>query len=86
MYALKVVNKCTYFYVGMNHTMVTTTCVIDYPLYNHCLGYVISFCHILMYVLNSNGARRAPTPAALTQVESSRISVKLPDIFRTSSI
>ena len=46
----KIVNNFTYFYVGMNHTMVTTTGVVDYPLYNISLGYVISFCHILIHV------------------------------------
>ena len=82
----KVVNKCTYFYVGMNHTMVTTTCVIDYPLYIHCLGYIISFCHILIHVCSKFKWRATGSNAhALTQVESSWISVKLPDIFRTSS-
>ena len=75
-----IVNKCTYFYVGMSHTMVTTIGVIDYLLYNPCTGYVISFCDILIHVC-SKFKWRAPTPAALTQVESSRISVKLPDIL-----
>ena len=58
----------------MNHTMATTTGVIDHPLYNISLGYVINFGHILIHVYMT-------TPAALTQVESIRIFVKLPDIL-----
>ena len=61
-----VVNKCTYFYVGMNHRMVTTTFAIDYPLYNHCLGYVISFCHILIHVCSKFKWRAASSNARRT--------------------
>ena len=62
----KIVNKCTYFYVGMNHTMVTTTGVIDYPLYNISLGYVISFCHILIHVCSKFKWRAASSNARRT--------------------